>query len=207
MEKLILWTPPFLFALTIHEFSHAWMANRLGDPTAKDQGRLTLNPIKHIDPIGLLMLYIAHFGWAKPVPVNPLNFKNKDRDDMLVSLAGPASNFLTAFIAGIVLRIWVLMDQSVLFTDNPIFFMINFSLFINLVLAFFNLIPVFPLDGSHVLRSFLPPDKKIAFDKYKTIGPMLLFGVIILGNFTGFNIIGKIIMPFVNFFSHIVAGF
>ena len=202
LAQYILLTPVILFSLSIHEFAHAWMANKLGDPTAKNEGRLTLNPIKHIDPIGLIAFFILKFGWAKPVPVNPYNFKNLDRDDMLVSAAGPASNFIIALIVGLAIRIWLMAGNIA----PAAFYMLRLALFMNLALAIFNLIPVFPLDGSHILRSLLPTEKKITFDQTKHYGPFILIGLIMLGNFTGISILGIIIFPFVNFFTRIFAG-
>ena len=134
---MVVGLPGIVIAMVIHEFSHARIAYALGDYTPKMQGRLTLNPAAHVDPIGLLMLFLVHFGWAKPVQINPMNFSNPRRDDILVSLAGPASNLITAFVFTILLVIMVKLDLP-----------INF--------AIFNMLPIPPLDGSHILRNLLP---------------------------------------------------
>src|SRR5215475_1640344 len=154
-----------LFAISVHESAHAWMANRLGDPTAKMLGRVSLNPIVHIDPFGtilvpaLLVLFgFPAFGWAKPTPVDPRNFKNLVRDDVLTAVAGPVSNFLTAFVAVICLAFIRRgsggdMPPSFGGTDvgSPLATMFGLAIWINVILAVFNLIPLPPLDGSHVL--------------------------------------------------------
>lgn len=141
-----------VIALTIHEFSHAWMADRLGDPTPKLQGRLTLNPIRHLDPIGTLLLFIAGFGWGKPVEFDPYNLKQPQRDTTLIALAGPASNLLLATILAILLRtIGTAMPSFLIAT-------LIFTIFMNITLAIFNLIPIHPLDGGKVLIGVLPPE-------------------------------------------------
>jgi len=138
-----------LFAITIHEYSHALMAYHLGDSTAKDMGRLSINPLAHLDPFGTLFLLIAGFGWGKPVPFNPNNLRNKRWGEMMVALAGPLSNFVMATGVGLILRFAEISNPSI------IFFFSTF-VWINIILGVFNLLPVPPLDGSHVLFSLLP---------------------------------------------------
>ena len=139
-------------ALTIHEFSHSWMADHLGDPTPRLQGRLTLNPIRHLDPIGTLLLFIAGFGWGKPVEFDPYNLKRPQRDTTLISLAGPVSNLLLATMLAIVLRtIGMAMPTFLIST-------LIFTIFMNITLAIFNLIPIHPLDGGKILIGILPPE-------------------------------------------------
>ena len=142
-------TVAIIFALTIHEFFHAWMSYYLGDQTAKDLGRLTINPIAHLDPFGTLLLFIAGFGWGKPVPFNPNNLRNKKWGPSLVALAGPASNFSIALIIGIALRFLPL-------TDSYLIIFLGYFVWINLLLGVFNLMPIPPLDGSHILSVIFP---------------------------------------------------
>ena len=171
-----------LFSLCVHEAAHAAMANYCGDPTGKLLGRLTLNPVKHADPLGtvilpLLMMIsrVPMFGWAKPVPFNPRNLRNMRRDPMLIALAGPASNLIIAICGALVLRILVLLGNS--FPDAmalEILFLVFLNLvLINLLLMLFNVIPVPPLDGHYVLNYFLPPNGQKMLDQ---IGP---FGILI----------------------------
>src|SRR4051812_25718884 len=183
----------FLFAISVHESAHAWTANRCGDPTARMLGRVTLNPLKHIDPVGTILLpliaafaHIPVLGWAKPTPVNPRNFKNPMRDDILTSVAGPISNFMVASIAVALLALVSLaspLGRQIIHGipmglvsggDSalvPMCLFVYELMVINVVLAVFNLIPVPPLDGSHVLRHFLSPG---ALRVYDTIG---IFGL------------------------------
>lgn len=142
-------TVAIIFALTIHEFFHAWTAFYLGDSTAKDQGRLTINPLAHLDPFGTLLLFIAGFGWGKPVPFNPYNLRNQKWGPALVALAGPASNFFMALIVGLSLRFLTL-------TDPYLFLFLSYFVWINLLLGIFNLMPIPPLDGSHILSVLFP---------------------------------------------------
>ena len=140
---MLIIAPPILLALTFHEFAHAFVANRLGDTTAKNAGRLTLNPLAHLDLVGTLMVFIIRIGWAKPVPVNPLNFQNPKKDLLWVSLAGPLSNILLAFLFGFLCRLLDITHLNItqLSITEIIRFMIGFSVMINLILAFFNIIP------------------------------------------------------------------
>jgi Zn-dependent protease len=186
----------FVFAISVHESAHAWMANLRGDPTARMLGRITLNPLKHIDPVGTVLLpliavltHIPMLGWAKPTPVNPRNFKNPVLDDILTSVVGPLSNLAVASSAtAILLAMKVtsatgrqvvdqivgptpLHSQSILVPFGLLFYEL---LVINIVLAVFNLIPVPPLDGSHVLRHFLPEPLQRAYDMMGLVGLMVL---------------------------------
>lgn len=156
IQMLILLAPAILIALTVHEYAHGWVAFRLGDPTARNAGRLTLNPLAHLDPIGTIVLvittmsHLGSFGWAKPVPVNHYNFSRPRRDSMLVSLAGPFSNILTALAFGFIYNHAGAVHSVSLLTFCKLCVVINIGL------AFFNLLPVPPLDGSHILLSLLP---------------------------------------------------
>jgi Zn-dependent protease len=210
----------FLFAISVHESAHAWMANRCGDPTARMLGRITLNPIKHIDLFGTIILpaiaLLAHIpvlGWAKPTPVDPRNFKNPVRDDILTSVVGPISNFLVASGAMLVL---IVIKYSSSFGRQVVFgipmgsvslesssFLVPFCLLIyelmviNVVLGVFNLIPVPPLDGSHVLRHFLPEAARRTYD---TIGWLGLLALVYFGG----GLLGKLIFPVLDVFNSIL---
>ncbi len=145
--------PGIIIAMVVHEWAHARVAYALGDFTPKMQGRLTLNPMAHIDPFGLIFLLVAHFGWAKPVQINPYNFSNPKRDDILVSLAGPASNFLVAFLTLLVLIFMVKFGVPM---SDGMKLVLNFIMVINVNFGIFNLLPIPPLDGSHILKQILP---------------------------------------------------
>jgi Zn-dependent protease len=155
IEMLVLRIPVILLALTIHEYAHGYIAWRLGDPTAKNAGRLTFNPIAHLDVFGTIMLMFGPFGWAKPVPVNGYNFSNPKRDALWVSLAGPASNIITAILFGYAYRILGALAPATLANPQVLMFF-QLAILINIGIAFFNLIPVPPLDGSHILLGLLP---------------------------------------------------
>ncbi len=146
--------PGLIMAMVIHEYAHARVAVAMGDFTPKATGRLTLNPVSHIDPIGLLMLLVAQFGWAKPVMINPMNFRNFKRGELLVSLAGPAANLVLAFIALVVMALWIKLGMTMTYGVKIVFSLI---VLYNINFAIFNMIPLPPLDGSKVLMSFLPP--------------------------------------------------
>src|ERR1700761_6634250 len=215
-----------ILAFSVHECAHAWTAWRLGDPTARMLGRVTLNPLKHLDPLGSLLFPLISLvyggflvGWAKPTPVTGRNFKNYKRDDILVTLAGPASNLLSATIALILLIVIKHMlpagDSSIITamalashipgiaTDNlptlfPIALFLYFVILINLLLFVFNLIPIPPLDGSHVLRHFLPYRALQVYDRVGMFGMILLF--LVGGSF----IFSVFFTPLLNTFNHIL---
>jgi len=190
-----------LFSVIFHEMAHGWMAYFLGDPTAKNAGRLTLNPIKHIDPIGtiflpLMLLIITMgrgpiFGWAKPVPINPFNFKDKKNDSAKVAAAGPISNIILALIFGLTLR----FTHTFLPLQTSLIFL--YIVQINFLLAIFNLLPIPPLDGSHILFAFFPLDPKTRFF-------LLQYGIFILIFFIVF--FGEYIFMFVNFLTQYLTG-
>jgi len=208
LQYIILLAPPILLALTFHEFSHGWMAYKLGDPTAKLAGRLSMNPLVHLDPFGTLMIFLVRFGWAKPVPVNPRYFKEPKRDMLLVSIAGPGANMLLAFVSGMVLRTFHAGSFNFLPANilQPIYIMVKFSLQINLALAIFNLLPVPPLDGSKILYGILPPQYEYIYEYLERYGPFVLMGLILFGMLTRISILGAFIYPFVNFFSRLFGG-
>lgn len=174
-RELALLLPAIIIGLTFHEFAHGWMADRLGDRTARDMGRLTLNPIPHIDPLGLIMLFLVKFGWAKPVPVNPYNFRGDMRQGMLlVSLAGPATNLLLAVASAIILGLFVNLNI-------PYFVEIMRNMIlINVVLGIFNLIPIPPLDGSKILAGLLPGRQEWLY-QLESYGAILLIILVFTG--------------------------
>ena len=190
---LIILAPVILFSLTIHEYAHALVAHRLGDDTAKNQGRLSLNPLVHLDLLGTLLLFIVHFGWAKPVPVDPRNFKNPKKDMLLVALAGPVSNILTAIVAAVVLK--AIFENFASAGIPPgsgidvVAQMLVWFIYIGIVLAVFNMIPVPPLDGSRVLYGLLPDSLAYRYARFETYGIFILFAIFIFGgSFLGYFI-------------------
>ena len=199
-QIIILLIPALVFSLSFHEFAHAWMAYRLGDNTAARLGRLTLNPIAHLDPVGSLALLLMGFGWAKPVPVDSRYLENPKQDMVKVAAAGPISNIILAVGAALTLR---LLFSTDLFTDNIKTFFIIFMQ-INITLAVFNLLPVSPLDGSQILTPFL--EKYFGSDvvwKMQVYGPRFLFFIIIFSMVTDIHIFSFIINPIFNLFLYI----
>jgi Zn-dependent protease len=207
-RQILLLAPPILLALTFHEFAHAYVANRFGDDTAKLSGRLTMNPLAHLDPLGTIMIFIVHFGWAKPVPVNPYNLKNPKQGMLWISAAGPLSNIILALISGLMIRFVTTMGIMPQPNSVPeiIIIMIVLSLKINLALAIFNILPIAPLDGSKILYGILPARFAKHIHLLERYGPIVLIGLIISSQFTGFSILGQLIWPFVDFFSNLFAG-
>ncbi|MHB1000587.1 MAG: site-2 protease family protein [Armatimonadota bacterium] len=203
LQEFVTMAVAFLVALTVHEYAHARAALAAGDDTAKQAGRISLNPIDHLDPLGTIMfafMLLNGFGiaWGKPVPVNPMRFKSPRWDNLKVSIWGPASNLITAVAFGIIFRI---VDPHIPYTYDTYRNLLAMIIMFNLMLAFFNMIPVPPLDGSHVLSSLLPVDKARRFDiamgKY---GMLILLAIL----FTG--IVGRIIGPPVEFLFVLITG-
>jgi len=191
MQKIAVWALPVIFAITLHEVAHGWVASKLGDQTAKMLGRLTINPLKHIDPIGTILVPLALlmfggfvFGWAKAVPVDTRNFKNPSRDMAWVAIAGPLSNLIMAFCWAVIAKIGMMIQISS--PDVGLFLIYSglAGISINLILLVLNLIPIPPLDGSRVLSAFLP--KKLAW-QYNQLAPygfFVLIGLMFMGILT-----------------------
>lgn len=184
-KLIIIQAPVILLALTVHEYCHGWVANYLGDDTALRQGRLTLNPIVHLDVIGTILMFIVGFGWAKPVPVNPHNFEDPRKGMLLVALAGPAANLLTAICAGLILRYIVpsllTSEQAISGIYSTSLVIIILSLQYGVALAIFNMIPIPPLDGSRVLYGLLPEKQAYAYSRFEPYGMLILVGLFIFG--------------------------
>ena len=192
-----------MFALSFHEFAHAWIASKCDDNTAAKMGRLTLNPMAHLDVMGSLMILFVGFGWAKPVPVDSRNLRDPRKDMMKVAAAGPLSNLLLAMLAGMA---WRLLGGTNLLLDTNFPVLIFYFTQINIALAVFNLIPVSPLDGSQIFSGYLMKTNPELAWKIQSYGPQVLFGLILFGYVTGFSILWFIMKPFVNFFMLLFIG-
>ncbi|WP_184312901.1 site-2 protease family protein [Anaerosolibacter carboniphilus] len=190
IRDILLTIPGILIGFSFHEYAHAQVAVWLGDDTPKHQGRLTLSPMAHIDPIGFLMIVIARFGWAKPVEVNPFNFKNRRRDDILVSLAGPVMNLFLAVFFLLIMKAFTFVPSSMISDSlfNTIMEVFDNTVWMNIVLFVFNLLPVPPLDGSHILFGLLNLKEKPIYDQIHSAGRIILM-MMIISRTTG-NIIG-----------------
>ena len=206
IQKIAVMAMPLIFAIVFHEVAHGWVANRLGDPTARDLGRLTLNPIPHIDLIGTiimpLMLFLLTdgrmlFGYAKPVPINPHNFKDPKKGMALSSLAGPGVNIVMAVICSFLLRVVMAglegkMPETVWsWFATPVTLMLGYGIIINVVLAVLNMIPIPPLDGSRVVYWLLPDRQAAVYYRLEPYGTFILMALIMLG------VLGKIMTPLI----------
>ncbi|GAB6034339.1 site-2 protease family protein [Galenea microaerophila] len=188
LQQIAIWTLPVIFAITVHEVAHGWVADKLGDHTARMLGRLTLNPIKHIDPIGtivvpliLLVLGGVIFGWAKPVPINPRNFKHPTKDMAWVAIAGPMSNLLMATGWAILIKVGYGLTSSLPEIGNFLVYSGLAGVSINLILFVLNLLPIPPLDGSRVVSAFLPPKWAYEYNRIEPYGFFILLGMLFLG--------------------------
>jgi Zn-dependent protease len=211
--KLSIMLVPALMAITCHEVSHGFVADRFGDRTARYMGRLTLNPLKHLDIIGTLMVFIIGIGWAKPVPVNFNNLRHPKRDMIWVAAAGPVTNFILALFSALLMRGIVALAESVpdassvqMFID-PIVLMLAFSVYINLLLAIFNLIPVPPLDGGRVAVGILPHRQALAYSRIEPYGMIIIIALIFLPDLLHLpSIFQYVISPILSAGIHLLAG-
>ena len=199
ISEWIIRIPVLLFAITLHEYAHGRAALSLGDPTARNAGRLTMNPISHIDPFGAICLFLFNFGWAKPVPVDTRFFRNTRRDIIIMALSGPLANIAAAFVTGILIRHlllpWAVYQMALVYL-----------LFMNLGLGVFNLLPIPPLDGSHILENLLPPGAAQKYREFGRYGPMLLLGIIMLDNFARAGILQRLLIVPMKYLAYLFAG-
>ncbi|MEA1996975.1 MAG: site-2 protease family protein [Gemmatimonadota bacterium] len=202
MQQWLMVIPVLLFSVVVHECAHGLAAERCGDPTARMLGRITLNPVPHIDPVGSILVPVIllltnssiFFAWARPVPVNPYNYRNPRRDDIIVSVAGPVSNLLLAFVFSGVLLVFILFISAGKGGELSVFSrslieLLRYGIWINLILAFFNLIPIPPLDGSHILRNLLSPEAARKYDRVQPYGFLILLAMIY------FNLLAIFFLP------------
>lgn len=199
VQLIAVWALPVLFAITVHEVAHGWVARRFGDPTAFMLGRLTLNPVKHIDPIGtllvpglLLMMGGFIFGWAKPVPVAWENLRNPKRDMAIVAFAGPMANLLMAIMWALLMKLGLMLGGQLDILSRPLVYMGAAGISINVMLMVLNLLPLPPLDGGRVLAGFLPDRLAQAYNRIEPFGFFILLGLLISGA------LGYIMKPFVD---------
>lgn len=199
LQKIAIWAIPVIFAITVHETAHGWIASKLGDKTALLLGRITLNPVKHIDLVGtiiipLLCLSVGNFifGWAKPVPVDDRNLYKPKRDMAFVAMAGPISNFMMALFWGAIIKLGVALIANNILNNNLLILMGQAGVLINLVLGILNLIPIPPLDGSRIVSSLLPPKASFIYNQMEKIGFLLLIVLMFSG------ILGQVLGPLIN---------
>lgn len=197
LQQLALLVVPILVAVTFHELAHGIVADRLGDATPRLAGRLTLNPVKHLDPIGAIVFILTRtIGWARPVPVNPYNFKNPQKGMLLVSLAGPLMNFIIAFLVSFIYKFILQMQAGPLVAERllvPVALMARYTVILNIGIGVFNLIPIPPLDGSKILMGLLPSKAAMTFAKIEPFGFLILLLLIILG------IVDVLVFPVISF--------
>ena len=191
----LIWAAALLVAIAVHEFAHALMADRLGDPTPKLQGRLTLNPIAHLDPLGTLMILIFRFGWGKPVQIDPFNLKDPRRDQALIALAGPGSSLLSAALFALILRALL---QFTPFNASLLYTIFSPFIVLNVGLGIFNLLPIHPLDGGKIIVGLLPRETAQAVDEFLSQYGIIVL-LLLLFPFFGTSLLTQLILPPINF--------
>jgi len=199
ITQWIIKIPVLLFAITIHEVAHGRAALALGDPTARLMGRLSFNPLKHLDILGAICLFLFNFGWAKPVPVDIRYFKNMRSDVIIMALAGPAANLGMALFAGLLIRFFLIPMEIYLQA-------LLWLIMMNIGLGLFNLLPLPPLDGSHVLENILSPRAAQKYREFGRYGPFILIGIVLLDNFAHTGIISRILIGPMFYLAHLFAG-
>jgi len=207
IQQVVVLVLPVLFAITVHEAAHGWVASKLGDSTAKQMGRVTLNPIKHIDPVGTVLLPLGMylltgfmFGWAKPVPVDWRNLRNPRRDMALVAIAGPGSNLLMAIFWALGMRIGVSLLDILPWVGYPLIYMGTAGIMINSILMVLNLLPILPLDGGRIVASLLPPKLALPYSRLEPWGLFVIVGLLASG------LLGSIIGPVLSTFQYIIVS-
>lgn len=191
--------PGLIIAITIHEFAHAWMADHLGDPTPRIQGRLTLNPLAHLDPLGTVALLLTRFGWGRPVEFDPYNLKDPTRDSALIALAGPASNVMLAVLISAFIRLVGVDSQLILFALGQL-------VFINIALAIFNLVPIAPLDGEKILYALLPKQTAFEYREFMQRYGMIVLILMIFPVLGGVSPVSRLISPIIEFVASLLLG-
>ncbi len=207
IQQVVVLLLPALFAITVHEAAHGWVASKLGDSTAKRLGRITLNPLKHIDPVGTILLPLGMylltgfiFGWAKPVPVDWRNLRNPRRDMALVAIAGPASNFLMALLWAIGMQVGVHLLEVLPWVGYPLIYMGTAGIMINSILMVLNLLPILPLDGGRIVASLLPAKLAQPYARLEPWGLLIIVGLLASG------LLGTVIGPILSTFQYIIVS-
>ena len=204
---LVFFLVAVVFGLTVHEFAHAYVASRQGDQTARLMGRLSLNPLRHLDPLGALMFLVVGIGYAKPVPVNPAHLRDGKRGDFYVSMAGIITNLVVAFLFALPFRVIQLLGGDIAAANSLVLEFAQTMIAVNVLLAAFNILPIPPLDGSKAIGILVPRSLEPAYYRYLQVGPVILIAILGLAFILHVNLLGPILDPIRSLFLYIVAGF